>query len=156
MRHVNAIGMSWKTGHYISTLLYSEIYRAKKLSLVTEDRETSLGVCSPRERHPKDTPDNGTLTEYRDAVIRLQYHDPRDPDATVDRTDPVVTQLCRQLRPALEVELPVFPVESIGNADVQHAHGTTHTDHVDRLEVTIQNENVCIKHDSNYFLSALI
>jgi len=70
MRHVNAIGMSWKTGHYISTLLYSEIYRAKKLSLVTEDRETSLGVCSPRERHPKDTPDNGTLTEYRDAVIR--------------------------------------------------------------------------------------
>jgi len=72
MRHVNAIGMSWNAEYFTATLLYAEIYRAGGLSLVTEDRETCLGVIpfGGWEKGIPDTVDNVTLTEYLDAVVR--------------------------------------------------------------------------------------
>ncbi len=69
MKHVNAIGMAWTAERYISTLLYSEIYRVGDVSLVSEDRETSMGMIHPPYTIP-DTCDNTTLTAYLDAVVR--------------------------------------------------------------------------------------
>lgn len=69
MRHINAIGMSWDREWLISTVLYAEVYRVGKFSMVTEDREISLGI-PPELWRPTDVCDNGTLTEYLDAVVR--------------------------------------------------------------------------------------
>jgi len=72
MRHINAIGMTWTAEHFISTLVYSEVWRSGKLSLVTEDRETCLGIVPKGawKKGPPDTVDNVTLTGYLDAVVR--------------------------------------------------------------------------------------